>query len=405
MAKNKLNRFLALESETIIERRLEGSEEPTVDVETAAEELGEVEEALDESLDVHDELSALANQVQTDADNGKLSAEALGYANALAKVHLNRVGLGGLRTGLESSYSAESVGSRIKEVWELIKRLAKQLYEKLTAFFKSIFSDAEKIEKQAEDTKEKANSSEFKKKENETNTLPRIKVKQSFAALFHKGSTTESVFNDLESGQKDITKLVKDYWPKLVTYRCELVAFLLKEAATAASSPDSYKYPETSENWNIPNFGLSETEHESDQIANMDLPLNHTFAVIRSHSGPHANTWRISPKDTQDDTSSVGMVVDCPTGGKLADFAGITILLSAYARSANKDGQKIADLAKNISAMKMPESDNPEIKKLADSLKRITENLTKESVGLSKYLQTSARAIAAFSDEVLGMFL
>ena len=405
MAKNKLNRFLAMESETIIEQRLEGAEESTVDVETAAEELGEVEEALDESLDVHDELSALANQVQTDADNGKLSAEALGYANALAKVHLSRVGLGGLRTGMESTYSPEGIGSRIKEVWEMIKRLAKQLYEKLTAFFKSIFSDAEKLEKKAEATKEEATSSEFKRKESGANALPKIQVRQSFAALFHKGATTESVLNDLQSGQQNIAKLVKEYWPKLVTYRCELVAFLLKEVATAASSPDSYKYPEMSENWNIPNFGLTETERDSDRIAALDLPLDHAFEVVVSHSGAHANTWKITPKSTQDDTSSVGELVDCPTGGKLAEFSAITILLSAYARSINKDGQKIADLAKTISALKIPDSDNPEIKKLADSLKRITENLTKESVGLSKYLQSTARAVAAFSDEVLGMFL
>jgi hypothetical protein len=150
MAKNKLNRFLALESETIIEQRLEGSEEPTVGVEAAAAELGEVEEALDESLDVHGELSALANQVQTDADNGKLSAEALGYANALAKVHLSRVGLGGLRTGLESSYSAESVGSRIKEVWEMVKKFVTEFLRKLNLFFQSFFSASGRRVKECE---------------------------------------------------------------------------------------------------------------------------------------------------------------------------------------------------------------------------------------------------------------
>ena len=151
----KLNRFLALESAEVVEQRLVGSEEPTVDVETAAAELGEVEEALDESLDVHDELSALANQVQTDADNGKLSQEALSYANALARVHLNRVGLGGLRTGMESTYSPESIGKRVKDVWEMVKKFFAEMLKKLKAFFSSSSKKSEELKEEIKQQKVK----------------------------------------------------------------------------------------------------------------------------------------------------------------------------------------------------------------------------------------------------------
>jgi hypothetical protein len=155
----KLNRFLAMENEAIVEERLEETAAPA---EAAAEELGEVEEALDTSLDVHQELSTLADQVQADSEAGVLSEEALGYANALAKRHLKKVGLEQLGTGFESSYSQEGIGQRLKDLWNMIVKVVSEFLAKINDFIQTHLTRAGYYVKRAKSLTEKLKTANFK---------------------------------------------------------------------------------------------------------------------------------------------------------------------------------------------------------------------------------------------------
>jgi hypothetical protein len=377
----KLNRFLALESAEVIEQRLEGSEEPVVPVETAEQELGEVEEALDESLDVHDELSALANQVQTDSENGKLSAEALGYANALAKVHLSRVGLGALATGMESTYSPESIGKRVKEVWEMVKKFIKMMYDKLVAFFKSIFSKfgktKEELKQKEEELKTELKTSNRELPNKETKDEPKstndgsVRVTQAMRRLFWKHDTKEEMLSRLKLETASLGVFLTKLCPNALNYIQDRLSFLLEQAKKAGSEGSSYVFPEPGDEWLPDTSGLTGDGRKMDlDTYNLTLPLGYIFQVALSDVSPEHSIVRVRDVFNEAEDSYDKETVEAVTLEESIDLVSECGTILNDVEKLKPTFEKVVGLLKQISELNLKLGTSDGVDKLVSVIKR-----------------------------------
>ncbi len=143
----------------------EGSAELSQD----AGEVGDLVAQVEDAQLADQELQQVADTMQQSIDEGTgLDTGAAQMAEIATESIMNRLGLKGQRIipatesfGSSNSRVAatriaiESVGEKIKAIWEGILKFLKMVWQKITDFFAKFFSNSEKMEKAAEELKKK----------------------------------------------------------------------------------------------------------------------------------------------------------------------------------------------------------------------------------------------------------
>jgi hypothetical protein len=120
------------------------------------DDLEEVEDGIDTATEVAEALESLVEQMETDAEAGKLNDAALGYANAYGNELVEEVGLPVEQVSNESvTLSVEGFKERIVEIWKMITNMIKTFIEKVATFFKQNFTILGQAKKKAEALKAK----------------------------------------------------------------------------------------------------------------------------------------------------------------------------------------------------------------------------------------------------------
>jgi hypothetical protein len=126
------------------------------DLQEGANELGEVKERMDDSIEAGTGMS------EETAEMAEIAVEAIcskiGLRGHAKRVMISTESFGSTNTRLQSTrFSAESIGDTIKKIWEAIKTAIKNVWDRIKNFFNGLVGSAKKASEHIESLKKRVN--------------------------------------------------------------------------------------------------------------------------------------------------------------------------------------------------------------------------------------------------------